>query len=136
MSTDRRVVRVCAAIVRDGAILMVRHEHDGRGYWTLPGGAVEPGETPEQALVREVREEACVDARVGARLFEDAVGERGLDVCFGASIDPHVEPRLGHDPELPSEAQVLKAVAWLPFAEVADDVQVSRVLAAAGMRSA
>lgn len=29
--------RVCAAIVRDGTILMVRHLHDGRDYWTLPG---------------------------------------------------------------------------------------------------
>jgi 8-oxo-dGTP diphosphatase len=130
LSTHRPVVRVCAAIVRDGAILMVRHEHDGRAYWTLPGGGVEHGETPEQALVREVREEACVEVCVGRRLFEESLGERGVDVCFAATIDPHAQPRLGCDPELASDAQVLTAVAWLPLDEVADDIQVSRVIAA------
>lgn len=58
------VTRACAALVKDGAILMVRHRHAGREYWTLPGGGVEPGESPARAAVREVWEETGLPARV------------------------------------------------------------------------
>lgn len=128
---QRPVVRVCAAIIRDEAILMVRHTHDGLDYWTLPGGGVDAGETPEHAIVREVREEVCVRGTVGARLFErDADARGGTEVCFALEVDADEVPRVGHDPELPSDAQLLVEIAWRPLARVADDVQVSRVLAA------
>ncbi len=56
--------RVCAAILRDGAILMVRIDYGDRVNLTLPGGGVDAGETHEEALVREVAEEANVVGRV------------------------------------------------------------------------
>jgi len=34
------VARVCGAVIRENQILMVRHQHDGLDYWTLPGGVV------------------------------------------------------------------------------------------------
>lgn len=42
-------------IVRDGNILLSREENTD--YWLIPGGGMEPGETPEECCVREVREE-------------------------------------------------------------------------------
>jgi len=69
-----------AAVIFDssGRILLVR-ENYGRRRWSLPGGAVEPGETPEQTVVRETLEETGV--RVGV---EHLVGSYPLEHGFTA----------------------------------------------------
>ena len=57
-------VAVSAAIFRDGRVLIVRRaQPPAHGLYTLPGGAVEIGETLEQAVVREVREETALDVQ-------------------------------------------------------------------------
>jgi 8-oxo-dGTP diphosphatase len=57
-------------IIRRGSILLVERGREPlKGYWSLPGGLVEPGELLEQALVREVREETGLRVRA-ARMFE------------------------------------------------------------------
>ncbi len=48
---------------RQGVLLVKRHKEPGKGTWSLPGGAVETGETQEQALIREVREETGAESR-------------------------------------------------------------------------
>lgn len=70
-----------AAVIRDasGAVLMHRRSDDGR--WSLPAGAVEPGESPAQAVVREVREETGLEV----------VPERVLGV-FGGEGFRHTYP--------------------------------------------
>jgi 8-oxo-dGTP diphosphatase len=55
---DRPVLAVSAAILRDGHVLIVRRARPpAQGLYTLPGGAVEAGETLIEAVVREMREE-------------------------------------------------------------------------------
>ena len=54
------MTRVQAIVVRDNRVLMVKHRHDGREWWCLPGGALESDETPEQGTLRELREECGV----------------------------------------------------------------------------
>ena len=72
MSTDRRI-HVVAGVIRDarGRILLARRTlgRDLAGRWEFPGGKVEPGESPEDALVRELREELGIEARVGEALL-------------------------------------------------------------------
>jgi len=65
------IIRVCGAIVKDEKILMVHHVHAGRDYWTLPGGGVEENKTPEEAIIREVKEEVCLDSIIENVLFDE-----------------------------------------------------------------
>lgn len=62
---QRPVVGVGGVVVRDGAVLLVQRAQEPlAGQWTLPGGVVEAGETLEEAVVRELREETGLTVRV------------------------------------------------------------------------
>ena len=66
---EEKIVHVVAGVIRDarGRILLARRTigRDLAGLWEFPGGKVEPGESPEDALVRELREELGIEASVG-----------------------------------------------------------------------
>lgn len=67
-------VHVVAGVIRDarGRILLARRT-EGRelaGLWEFPGGKIEPGETAEHALARELREELGIEASVGGLLID------------------------------------------------------------------
>jgi 8-oxo-dGTP diphosphatase len=71
----RQPVEVAAGLIfRDGRLLITQRQADAHlgGLWEFPGGKCEAGETFEQCLVRELREELGVRAEVG-ELFEDIV---------------------------------------------------------------
>ncbi len=69
MTTDERVV-VGGALLHEGRLLAARRSAPPElaGRWELPGGKVEPGETPDQALVRELREELGIETVALERL--------------------------------------------------------------------
>ncbi len=135
MTPPTIVRRVCGAILRDGHILMVRHRHDGRDYWTLPGGGVEPGEAPEDAAVREAREETCIETRVLRLLYEEPhhSGTPGWTERCYLLESLSGDPTLGYDPEeahLTPADRMLCETAWHSLEAMRLDGQVSKVLTA------
>jgi len=78
---ERPIVAVGAVIVEANRVLLVKRGNEPlKGEWSLPGGAVEIGETLAGALVREAREETGLDLEVGPvvealdRIVRDAAG--------------------------------------------------------------
>ncbi len=66
------MITVAAALILRDAKLLVcqRHRSDTHALqWEFPGGKVEPGESPTQALERELREELGIDAAIGREVF-------------------------------------------------------------------
>lgn len=78
---SKRTIRVQAAVMRQDRILLVKHvnHRTGQVYWWLPGGGIEDGETPEEAVVREVREETQLEVVVKELILTTTDGSRRYD---------------------------------------------------------
>jgi len=103
---------VGAAIVRDGRVLAARRTApaEAAGRWEFPGGKVEPGETPEAALVREVAEELGCRVEVTGWLAGVVAigGSHTLAVALARLVEGEPDP-VEHD-----------LVRWLGAAELGD----------------
>jgi 8-oxo-dGTP pyrophosphatase MutT (NUDIX family) len=66
-----------AVFADDGPVLLIRENYDRR-RWGFPGGALEPGETPEEAVVREVREATGVEVRIDACVGSYSLADSSL----------------------------------------------------------
>ena len=113
--------RAQCLVVRDNKILMVKHCHDGEEYYCLPGGGIEKGETPEQAAVRELKEECLVVGKIIKKTSEwtDPFDENSFAYTFQIDIGNQI-PALGYDPEFTKEKQILVGVQWLSLDELSE----------------
>ena len=62
--------RAVAIVVHEDKLLVMYREEDGEKYYTFPGGGVEESETAEQAVIREIDEEATIKISVDRLLYE------------------------------------------------------------------
>lgn len=100
---EKKVTEVVAALIWDGDRFLIcqRPAHKARGLlWEFVGGKVEPGETKEQALIRECREELAVTLPVGGVFMEADHNYPDLNVhltLFNAAISGGTPQMLEHN---------------------------------------
>jgi 8-oxo-dGTP diphosphatase len=113
---NRAPLLVAAGVIhRDGQILVgQRRKADRHPFkWEFPGGKVELGESPQQALVRELREELQIDATVGselARYEHEYPGGSRVHLLFFAVIGFQGQPF----------ARVFEQISWIDIRSLPD----------------
>ena len=113
--------RSMALVVRDGKILMERIFYENRVFYTIPGGGIEECETPEEAALRELREECGLEGTIVRKISEISIRDDGsTEHIFEVRIPDDSEPVTGCDPEEPMDNQPIKDVLWMKLNELSE----------------
>jgi len=107
-------------IIKDDKILFIHRLKNGKEYYVLPGGAIEDGETPEQAAVREAKEETNLNVELGTLLWKiDETVKDEIKRVFIFSVNDFSGEIKLIGPELAiqnADNQYLHQ--WLPLSEI------------------
>ena len=110
-------------VIRNKKILMEKLSYPSLGdrvFYSIPGGGIEDGETPEQAAIRELKEECGLDGIIVRKLTELYNNDRTEHV-FEVKVPDDQEPITGYDPEeAENEDPPLKEVLWLALDEISE----------------
>jgi ADP-ribose pyrophosphatase YjhB (NUDIX family) len=120
MYPDQPIVGIGAVIIKDSKIALIKRGNEpSKGKWTIPGGLVEVGESLDVAIVRETKEEVCLDvdnpSLIGVVDNVD-LDEHGKVKYHYVIIDYLVRVKSGTI-QAASDAEELR---WVPFNEVED----------------
>lgn len=120
--TDGVVDRAAGVLLQDGKVLLIRRTKPHDEYYVVPGGKVEPGETPQLARARELLEEVNLVVEVGELL--DDFRDEGRTQFFYDVTRTGGELRLGDGPERGrASAENQYEPVWIPLDEL-DDYEV------------
>jgi 8-oxo-dGTP diphosphatase len=115
---DQPVVGIGVVIIKEGEITLIKRGNEpSKGKWTIPGGLVELGENLETAVIRETKEEVCLDVD-NVQLIDVVdnidLDEHGKVKYHYVIIDYLVHVKSGNI-QAASDAEELR---WVPFVEV------------------
>lgn len=114
-----KTIRVVAAVIRDGnkVFATARGYGEFKGQWEFPGGKIEADETPQEALIREIREELEADIEVGELIdtieYDYPTFHLSMD-CFWAKIVSGDLVLKEHEAAKWLTKDELDSVEWLP----------------------
>ena len=115
-----KTINVVAAVIREGDRIFATAKGYGKykGKWEFPGGKIEPGEMPQEALVREIKEELDVEIEVGELIdtIEYDYPEFHLSMqCFLCTLRKGSRIRLNEAMEARwLTPETIGSVDWLP----------------------
>lgn len=116
---SRKTIKVVAAVIRDGDRIFAtqRGYGDFKGGWEFPGGKIEVGETPQEALIREIKEELETEIEVGELIdtieYDYPTFHLSMD-CFWAEIVSGDVVLKEHEEAKWLAKDELDSVEWLP----------------------
>ncbi len=113
--------RSMAFVFRDEKILIEKIHFDNRIFYTIPGGGIEEGETPEETVLRELKEECGLEGTIVKKMgIFMTKGEGSEEYAFEVYVPDDQEPVTGSDPEWPADDQPLKEVCWMRLDEISE----------------
>ena len=113
--------RSMALVVRDEKILMVQALRRGGLFWELPGGGIEIGETPEEAALRELKEECGLTGVISRALSTLYCKDGSVEYVFLVDVSEEQKETVGTDPEVAEGAeQSIKNVSWKKLDELSE----------------
>ena len=117
----KKIEVVAAIIIRDGKVFATQRGYgQWQGWWEFPGGKIEAGECPQEALVREIREELEAEIQVG-ELIEtvewDYPAFHLTMHCFVCSLVSESMHLNEHEASAWLTRETLHSVKWLPADE-------------------
>ena len=128
-----KTINVAAAVIVSGERFFATQRGYGawKDYWEFPGGKIEPGETPEEALRREILEELDTKVSVGEKIttIEYDYPEFHLSMeCFLARVTEGSLVLKEHEAARWLEKSELDSVKWLPADQTIIELLKQRVL--------
>ena len=114
-----RTIHVAAAVIRDGDRVFATQRGYGewKDYWEFPGGKIEPGETPEEAIVREIHEELGAIIAVDGHLVtidHDYETFHLHMACFLAHVAEGALELHEHSSARWVDGETIDSLDWLP----------------------
>ena len=114
-----KTIRVVAAVIRDEDKIFATARGYGefKGQWEFPGGKIEAGETPQEALAREIREELATEIEVGELIYTIEYDYPNFHLsmdCFWADIKSGKLTLLEAEDAKWLTKDTLRSVQWLP----------------------
>ncbi len=92
MTNQKKIISSRALVVKDGKVLLIKRRKNGQHYYSIPGGKLEPGESLEQTVIREVAEETCISVKplklIATCEDKDMHKSQNLFVCEYLSGEP------------------------------------------------
>ena len=115
-------IEVVAAVIRQGSRIFAtqRGYGDFKDWWEFPGGKMEPGESPQEALLREIREELDAEVEVGELLRTVEYDYPAFHLtlhCFWCTLAGETLRLNEHEAARWLSAAELGSVRWLPADE-------------------